>query len=59
MLEHPTIDDQANSSDPMVEETGVDVEIVEEGEEAETAEPTPSMVKGWPDPFLATYRVGR
>jgi hypothetical protein len=36
----------------------MDVEIVEEGEEAETAGPVPSVVKGRSDLFSATYRIG-
>ena len=41
------------------EETDVDVEIVDEGEEGETTGPVPAVVKGQSDLEPATYRIGR
>ena len=42
-----------------VEETDADVEIVEEGEEGETAGPVPAVVKGQSNLEPATYRISR
>lgn len=47
------------SPDQAAEGTKVDVEIVEEGEEAETTSPAWYGAKGRPNLFLATYRLGR
>jgi hypothetical protein len=41
------------------EETETDVEIVEEGEEGETAGPVPAAMRGQPDLTPVTYRIGR
>jgi hypothetical protein len=35
------------------------VEIVEEGEEGETAVPVPAAIRGQPDLTPVTYRIGR
>ena len=59
MPEHPAIRDRAHSPDLAVEETDADIEIVEEGEEAETAGPVPSGTEGQLDLSLATYLIGR
>ena len=59
MLEHHAIDEQAHSPDPTVEETDADVEIVEEGKEAETIGVVPSGAKGRPNLSPTTYRIGR
>lgn len=59
MPEHPSIGDQAHSPDLAVEETDVNIEIVEEGEEAETIGPAPSGTEGRLDLSSATYLIGR
>jgi hypothetical protein len=41
------------------EEIETDVEIVEEGEEGETAGPVPAAMKGQPDLTPITYRIGQ
>lgn len=59
MPEHPAADDQAHSPDLAIEETDAYVEIVEEGEEAETAGPMPFGAKGRSDLSPTTYWIGR
>ena len=46
MLEHPARLGQGPSGDETIEDTNVDVEIVEEGEEGEATGPVSAAVRG-------------
>jgi hypothetical protein len=41
------------------EETDIDIEIVEEGEEGKSIGPVPATIKGMSDLTPTTYRIGR
>ena len=56
--ENPTAGGLGPSRDDASEETDSEVEIVEEGEEGETAGPVSSVVRGQLDLTLVTYRIG-
>jgi hypothetical protein len=59
MAEPPCEGGQGPVHDDAVDETDADVEIVEEGEEGETAGLVPTAIAGQPDLRPATYRIGR
>ena len=57
--EHPSGSGLGPLHDDAVEETDIDMAIVEEGEVGETPGPVPTAVKGQSDLSPATYWIGR